>query len=262
MRDGFLTLTEREKETLRLLVRGYDAKSIAQRLGISVHTVNERLRDARRKLAVSSSREAARLLAEAEQDDPNFFVYNPMGVAEEGEKAVPEAQTHGRQGVAHRLVWLSGGMLAMSLVIATAIVTSVLHGSAAPGAPQAQAAPSPAPTVNSSAAASLSAARHWVALVDGHRLDESWRTAAALFRSQISAAQWTSTVQPVRQPLGPVSSRTFQSVTKTTSLPGAPAGDFEVLLFKTDFAERRGALETIILTHESGGWKVAGYYIR
>ena len=42
--------TEKEKQTLRLIVRGHDAKSLARHLGLSVHTVNERLRDARRKL--------------------------------------------------------------------------------------------------------------------------------------------------------------------------------------------------------------------
>ncbi|MCH3124608.1 helix-turn-helix transcriptional regulator, partial [Listeria monocytogenes] len=59
-------LTEKEKQTLRLIVRGHDAKSVARSLGLSVHTINERLRDARRKMAVSSSREAARLLLDAE----------------------------------------------------------------------------------------------------------------------------------------------------------------------------------------------------
>lgn len=58
-------LTEREKETLRLLAAGHDAKSAAVQLGLSVHTVNERLRAARRKLGVSSSRAAARRLLEA-----------------------------------------------------------------------------------------------------------------------------------------------------------------------------------------------------
>src|SRR3954463_333948 len=66
VKDGFGALTEKEKQTLRLIVRGHDAKSIARSLGLSVHTINERLRDARRKLEVSSSREAARLLLEAE----------------------------------------------------------------------------------------------------------------------------------------------------------------------------------------------------
>src|SRR3546814_16629520 len=69
--QGINALTEKEKQTLRLIVRGHDAKSIARNLDLSVHTINERLRDARRKLKVSSSREAARLLFDAEGEPPN-----------------------------------------------------------------------------------------------------------------------------------------------------------------------------------------------
>ena len=68
VKEALWALTEKEKQTLRLMVRGHDAKSIARSLDLSVHTINERLRDARRKLAVSSSREAARLLLEVEGD--------------------------------------------------------------------------------------------------------------------------------------------------------------------------------------------------
>ena len=71
MGEGVDDLSEREKETLRFLVNGHDAKSIARELGLSIHTINERLRDARRKLGASSSREAARALAEAEQFGAN-----------------------------------------------------------------------------------------------------------------------------------------------------------------------------------------------
>jgi DNA-binding CsgD family transcriptional regulator len=70
MTTGYQALTdkekEKEKETLRLLIGGHDAKSIARALGLSIQTVNERLRDARRKMAVTSSREAARLAREAD----------------------------------------------------------------------------------------------------------------------------------------------------------------------------------------------------
>jgi DNA-binding CsgD family transcriptional regulator len=66
MTNDYQALTEKEKQTLRLLLAGHDAKSLARSLGLSVHTVNERLRDARRKLSASSSREAARLLLEVE----------------------------------------------------------------------------------------------------------------------------------------------------------------------------------------------------
>ena len=61
VKEGFGALTEKEKQTLRLIVRGHDAKSTARNLGLSVYTINERLRDARRKMAVSSSREACLL---------------------------------------------------------------------------------------------------------------------------------------------------------------------------------------------------------
>ncbi len=67
---GVGALTDREKQMLRLIVRGHDAKSTPRTLNLSVHAINERLRDARRKLAVSSSRYAARMLLEAEGEPP------------------------------------------------------------------------------------------------------------------------------------------------------------------------------------------------
>lgn len=55
-------LSEREIEILRLLVAGHTVKTIAARLGRSETSINERLRSARRKTGVGSSRELARLL--------------------------------------------------------------------------------------------------------------------------------------------------------------------------------------------------------
>lgn len=56
------SLTERELEALRLLAAGHTVKSIAATLGRSEASINERLRDARRKTGVGSSRELARLI--------------------------------------------------------------------------------------------------------------------------------------------------------------------------------------------------------
>lgn len=55
-------LTDKELEILRLLTAGHTVKSIAARLGRSEASINERLRDARRKTGVGSSRELARHL--------------------------------------------------------------------------------------------------------------------------------------------------------------------------------------------------------
>lgn len=73
--DGLEKLTARQKEILRLLLGGFDTKSVARELDISVHTVTEHLRVARRHLGVSNSREAARLLGRAEAGPP--IIWDP-----------------------------------------------------------------------------------------------------------------------------------------------------------------------------------------
>jgi DNA-binding CsgD family transcriptional regulator len=117
-------LSERERETLRLLLRGHDAKSSARALGISVHVVNERLRDARRKLGVSSSREAARLLAAHEGEAPNSFGNMELGVG-----ARPAGNTDGARpdrrakGAIRPLHLAIVGALIMLLLSAVALWT-------------------------------------------------------------------------------------------------------------------------------------------
>ena len=128
--DGVASLSEREKEALRLLLVGHDAKSIAVHLDLSIHTVNERLRDARRKLGVTSSKEAARMLASIERGGADSLGDKDFGVSPDGIH-VP-VHTADRQPSAHRLAWFAGGMLIMSLIIAAAILASVTHGGEAP----------------------------------------------------------------------------------------------------------------------------------
>lgn len=68
-------LTEGQKECLRLFYARYDAKEIARQLGIAPATVHQRLTAARKKLGVSKSMEAARLLVRAED---SASVYDRM----------------------------------------------------------------------------------------------------------------------------------------------------------------------------------------
>lgn len=81
-------LTEKEAEILRLLARGFDIKACAKELAISPNAVTERLRSARQKLGVSSSRAAARLYAQHSEPDHIFYV--PMvNVVEHAAKSEP-----------------------------------------------------------------------------------------------------------------------------------------------------------------------------
>ena len=62
-------LNEAERNVLRLLAEGHTAKSVASEIGSTPAAVNERLREARRKTGVGSSRELARLLKSQENRD-------------------------------------------------------------------------------------------------------------------------------------------------------------------------------------------------
>jgi hypothetical protein len=108
----------------------------------------------------------------------------------------------------------------------------------------------------------LTTAETWVGLVDTKRWDESWSVAGSLFKSQMPKLRWAATIQPVREPLGAVLSRSLKNVTKATTLPGAPDGEYEVLQFQTSFANKSAATETVVLSRETSGWKVDGYFIR
>ena len=99
-------------------------------------------------------------------------------------------------------------------------------------------------------------------LVDAKRWNDSWAAAGTLFKSQMPQPRWASTIAPVREPLGAVSSRALKDVTTSKSLPGAPDGEYEVVQFQTSFAHKPEATETVVLAHEAAGWKVDGYFIR
>jgi len=73
-------LQEKEKVALRLVLRGFDAKAAAREIDVTPNVVIERLRSARQKLGVTSSKEAARLLAEHEGIAPNFLVSKKIGI--------------------------------------------------------------------------------------------------------------------------------------------------------------------------------------
>ena len=120
-------------------------------------------------------------------------------------------------------------------------------------------AKSPAPPVKSPA---VKAADTWLALVDAARYDKSWDAAAAGFKAKVTAAQWTQAMQQVRAPLGAVKTRTFASAKRTTTLPGADAGDYAVVEYSTAFAAKP-SVETVVLSKEANGqWRTSGYFIR
>lgn len=80
--ENLAKLTERERVCLREVMLHKTSKEIAQDLGISPHTVDQRLRVAIRKLGVTTRFEAARTLYESEQKTYQRDVYQSDGVVE------------------------------------------------------------------------------------------------------------------------------------------------------------------------------------
>lgn len=261
MSAGYQALTDKEKQTLRLIVRGYDAKSIARHLGLSVHTINERLRDARRKMAVSSSREAARMLLAQEGGisipAPDSLTDKQLGDAEAGIDLRHLAAPHDGQRARRRFAWAIGGVVIMSLTF-TLLALSSLSGLAVSSAGNPATVPEPVAAAAAVAQSDVTrSALHWLALVDEGRWSESWNATGEAFKKLNTNAKWTAVSQAVRPPLGPVSSRTASS---QEYLPAPPRG-YEVVKFRTSFANKPDTAETVTLVREGEAWKVVGYLI-
>lgn len=251
MTRDYKALTEKEKETLRLLVNGFDAKSIAGKLGLSVHTINERLRDARRKMAVSSSREAARHLREIESRDPEYFGGKPLGDADAAADMTEQRTPAEAPRMSRRYGWILGAII-MSFSLALLAALSLSGIAESPVLDQSGA--SSAPIGESDAVGS---ARQWLALVDAGNWDGSWNATGLQFKALNTSDKWAEVAKSVSLPLGAVRSRTLIS---EDYVPAPPYG-YKMVKFKTDYANKTGAVETISLSWEDGSWKVVGCMI-
>lgn len=255
-KSGYHSLTEKEKQTLRLIVRGHDAKSIARNLGLSVHTINERLRDARRKMAVSSSRQAARFLLEAEGDDaaslpPDFAGDKRIGEDSRDPEADQPIAPINSAGRGHPPTWIISGVLVMTLVLGLlALATWPQVASTPPAAEAAQSAPTPDSQV-------VDRARQWLALLDAGRWDESYRLTGTAFQKLNTLEVWTSASEHARAPLGAMVARTLIG---QENLPAPPFG-YEVVKFRTRFVGKADTVETVTLERENGSWRIVGVTI-
>jgi hypothetical protein len=117
-----------------------------------------------------------------------------------------------------------------------------------------------APAGDAQIETATSVAQQWLALVDAGQYAESWSAAGKLFQSNMPQQQWVQTLTSARQPLGNVVSRELAGREIKTEIPGAPAGQYALVGYATDFAQRADLIETVTLIFEDGSqWKVVGY---
>jgi DNA-binding CsgD family transcriptional regulator len=249
MTDGYAALTEKEKQTLRLIVRGHDAKSTARHLGLSVHTINERLRDARRKLSVSSSREAARLLLECEGKDPQNSADEQIGEAAQQPDVQHDGRPESERGQSRRWARTGTGVVIMSLALGLLAIVVMPQITSSPEGGAASA--------NARTADIEAAARRFLTLIDQGKWDESYALTTASFQKQNTSKVWADVSEQVRPPLGALVSRTMIS---HEDVPTPPHGH-QIVKFRTNFANKANVIEKVSLERAGDGWRVAGVYI-
>jgi DNA-binding CsgD family transcriptional regulator len=237
-------LTDKEKQTLRLIVRGHDAKSMAAELDLSVHTINERLRVARRKLGVTSSREAARLLFDSESGAYENFVGNSLGEERSTDPGEAGGVVTGKR--ARRPI---AGVLAMITLFAAGLILTSHFADAGDELPAAEASATDQIVAE--------AARDWLEMIDNSDWQSSFDAAGSPFREANTVEGWATASRQVRQPLGAVLSRELLTI----RFLNAPPRGYQEVAFATRFVNDERVIETVTLQEEDGVWKPVGILI-
>ena len=109
----------------------------------------------------------------------------------------------------------------------------------------------------------IKAAGSWLSLVDAENFTKSWENTSLYFKRSVTEPQWVKLLNSIRKPLGITLSRKLISQQYTTSLPGAPDGEYVVLQYETSFKNKTSSIETITpLLEKDGVWRVSGYLIK
>lgn len=112
-------------------------------------------------------------------------------------------------------------------------------------------------------AKATAAAQSWLALTDSGNGAKSWQNAASLFQAGVPQGRWEQSLAAARGPLGALKGRTVSSARYSRTLPGAPDGEYVVIQFSSQFANKASAIETVTpMREKDGSWKVSGYYIK
>ena len=109
----------------------------------------------------------------------------------------------------------------------------------------------------------IARASAWLSLVDQGNYVESWNQASGFFKAAVTQEQWQQSLRAFRLPLGKVVARKLKSKQYTTTLPGAPDGEYVVIQYETTFENKQSATETVTpMLDKDGKWRVSGYYIK
>ena len=144
-------------------------------------------------------------------------------------------------------------------VLAASLVPAPLRAHQGPpptGAPQAD---------DPHAADELAAQRQalgFLGYLDQGRFADSYAYTGMLIRAQLDRDAFSAQIQKTREGTGALQSRELIDTAYTTTVSGAPEGQYVVLHYHASFANRQDAVETLYLALAKGYWRVVGYNIK
>ena len=107
----------------------------------------------------------------------------------------------------------------------------------------------------------LQAGQAWLNLIDEGQLSQSWKQAGNILKKSISNEGWVNAARHVREPLGKLKDRKLYNVSYTTSLPNLSSGEYFVIQYQAEYAQK-STIETITMSlGEDGIWRCIGYHI-
>ena len=98
--------------------------------------------------------------------------------------------------------------------------------------------------------------------LDHGRYADSYAYTGMLIRAQLDRDSFAKQLEKARAGTGALLSRELIDASYTTTVPGAPEGQYVVLHYGASFANRQEAVETMTLAFAKGYWRVSGYYIK
>jgi hypothetical protein len=111
-------------------------------------------------------------------------------------------------------------------------------------------------------AAARTAAEAWLKIEDAETYDKSWDAASDYFRSQVPEQGWVRHMNEMRKPLDPLLVRDLTASEWNTEMPNLPKGEYVAFVYQTTFANGHPQLESVVMVHEGGAWKMVGYAVQ
>jgi Protein of unknown function (DUF4019) len=102
----------------------------------------------------------------------------------------------------------------------------------------------------------------WLKLVDQNKFDDSWNNASTTLKMIMSQKEWSKYLDKVRKPLGNATARGMVQQRTAVNPPGVPQGEYVVIFYQTNYANKKGLEEIILIKESDGKWRPMSYYIK